>query len=73
MRVENSPAKVFDFFFDEALEALYSLIKKETMRYAIQQGYPNFSVTVCRGIKNSCRYFTDFRLPLISMQMELES
>ena len=42
MRVENSPAKVFEFLFDEAL---YSLIKKETMRYATQQGNPNFSVS----------------------------
>ena len=44
MRVENCLAKVFEFFFFD--EALYSLMKKETMRYAIQQGYPNFSVTV---------------------------
>ena len=43
MRVENSVAKVFEFFVDEAL---CSLIKKKTMRYAIQQGYRNFSVTV---------------------------
>jgi len=43
MRAEDSPAKVFEFFFDKAL---YTLIKKESMRYATQQGYPDFSVTV---------------------------
>jgi len=42
MRAEDSPGKVFDFFFNKAL---YSLIK-ESMPYATQQGYPNFSVTV---------------------------
>jgi len=43
LRDEDSPAKVFEFFFDENL---YCLIRKESMRYATQQGYPNFSVTV---------------------------
>ena len=42
MRVEIPRLKCLNFFFDEAL---YSLIKKETMRYAIHQEYPNFSVT----------------------------
>jgi len=42
MRAEDSPGKVFEFFFNKAL---YSLIK-ESMPYATQQGYPNFSVTV---------------------------
>ena len=43
MRVKNSPAKVFEFYFDEAL---YSLIKKEIMCYTMHQGYTNFSATV---------------------------
>ena len=43
MRGEDSPAKVFEFFFDDSL---HSLIRKESIRYATQQGYCNFSVTV---------------------------
>jgi len=42
MRARDSPVKVFEFF---SYIALYSLIK-ESMRYATQQGYPNFNVTV---------------------------
>ena len=43
LRPLDSPVKVFEFFFDDTL---FEMIKKESNRYATQQGYPNFVVTV---------------------------